>query len=180
MTQFKVGDKVRRVAEYIFNDDEGFMRYGNTYTVVEYINDRGFQHLVLEGKDWQYDADKFQLAEKAENPKEETTPSFKEMYFIIDSDEDAKIIQDALFEAGYRWGTEPDRKYRYIGVSSYSTTMDGLIKYKVFSHSLDGKPKYKVKKSYTFEPVPEIVEYNGKTYNKEQFEAAIATLTTIK
>jgi len=166
MTQFNEGDKVRRMTNYKANDDNGFMQIDNVY-IIEEVEDQW--SIKLKGSEVSYGAANFMLIEKAEVTKEETTPSFKEIYFVPESQEEAKMIQDALFEAGYTWASYPEKEYKFLDALYYSTTTYGVIQYGTYSSSVEGKQTYKVKKSYTFEPVPEVIEYNGKIYNKKEF-----------
>jgi hypothetical protein len=167
MSKFKVGDKVKCI------NDAGFITIteGALYTVTG-LNAIGW--LTLSGLPvGSYPNNVFKLV----TPE----PQFTAMYFECASVAENLEIQDALYEAGYKWvggvpkGTAEDAQYLI-------TAGTGLITWSRYLPK-GGQPlaKLKVTKSYSFDvtEVHETVTLNGKEYKKSDLESALESLTPV-
>ena len=175
MSKFKVGDKVVRTGRTI--EEEG-MHHGNVYTVERCVTNT----VYLEECPYRYDAGYFELVEQKE--KEMT---FKNMKFDVaaiakqlnvEHEEASRIIQEALFEQGCQWGyggvahTKEDWLFvRYGTKITWSDEEDSDLK------SYTVKPTYAIVEA---EEQQEIVELNGKKYNKQELEKALSLLKPIE
>lgn len=166
VNKFRVGDKVKRV-RYI----QYPLQVDKVYEVVELLDVFG---IVLKGLESDWLSEYFELVEE-ESSVDYNSPKFKEMEFESNSEEEAKRIQDVLFELGYEWASA-GKRYAHVKSPMFSTNKHGYISWGYFC-----KPTHKVveKKSYEIVPVEETIEYNGKKYNKQDFEQAIAGLEIV-
>lgn len=161
--KFKVGDKVKRV-QYI----QYPLQANEVYEVVELL---GAFSIVLKGigSNW--------VSEYFEPVEDESLVDIKDKLFISNSEEEAKVIQDYLFSLGYQWYTSPMKEHKHLKARAFGISGYGHI---VCDYSLypTKSTLYKVieKKSYEIVPIEETIEYNGKKYNKQAFEQAIANL----
>lgn len=174
MSKFKVGDIVKRVQDYNFGDA---IVKGGIYTVSE-VHNHG-ESIDLEGtRHSGYDASCFELVEPAKK--------YKAMLFQSNSEQEATDIQIALFEAGYKWASG-EECVRYTHAKYFSTAPDGTMYYMSNANELallDNRDKYTnckvvVERKLSIVEEVEKVAYAGKLYNKKDFEAAIATLSTL-
>jgi predicted hydrocarbon binding protein len=169
MSKFKIGDKVKRVTVYGF--DNAIVK-GGIYTVSG-VNKYG--DLSIEGAGDGYDADCFELVEH---------PKFKAMLFQSNSEQEAYDIQTALFEAGYKWASR-EESVQYPSATYFSTNTDGTMYHMDDANELvllNNRDKYttcKVERKLSIVEEVEKVAYAGKLYNKKDFEAAIATLSAL-
>jgi hypothetical protein len=99
MKQFKIGDRVVRVDSTDWFGDGDFMKVGNEYVVREHNQN----FLYLEGSVIGYRDTAFNLAEEKQTFKT-MKGMFKNMKFKVESPEQSKEIQEALFSMGYAWG----------------------------------------------------------------------------
>lgn len=181
MSKFKVGDKVVRTEPYTWNDDGGFMQVGREYYVVESSE----EVLVIKGdfNNIQYDPDMFALVQTA----------FKNMKFRVNSPEQSKEIQEALFEMGFCWrsyGCEvrftdsfPPCDYLYTDTAGYLWRIDS--ENDSFVSSFKSAQEYTIEttKSYKLIPVEivkETLTIDGKTYDKEAVLKRLAELETLE
>lgn len=176
MSEFKVGDKVVRVGGDYMN-----VKRGEHYTVSKIDMDGSLKLSEIDG--W-YDDVFFQLVKE-----EEMTQQFKNMKFDVAAiakelgkphEEASRIIQEALFELGYKWqswGTNtPHTKGSWLMVRcNKNITFD-------YFDSAPELAKHTIKQSFSIVPVEqeELVELNGKKYNKKELEAALSMLKPVE
>lgn len=176
--KFKVGDLIVRTG--CTND---FVTKGEVYTVERCVNNT----VYLEECPWGYDSHNFELVEQKE--KEMT---FKNMKFDVaavakqlnvEHEEASRIIQEALFEQGYSWAWGEDFVIEQSHPYLYAYT-DNIIyggnsqRFKEHSNKL-----HTIKTTYAIveaEEQQEIVELNGKKYNKQELEKALSLLKPIE
>lgn len=173
--KFKVGDKVKRVCSPV--DD--IMYVGSVHEVYKVAPDGDIMLKGLEEYRYWY-ADYFELVEEDSSVDdissvEDESPKFKEMVFESNSEEEAKLIQDALFELGYEWASV-GKQYAHVKSLIVSTDKNGYISW---GHWRQPTHELIEKKSYEIVPIEETIEYNGNKYNKQAFEQAIDGLEIV-
>lgn len=174
---FKVGDKVVRTG-----NTTDYVTRGLVYTV-----ERCTQNTVyLKECPWSYDPHNFELVEQKEKEM-----AFKNMKFDVaaiakqlnvEHEEASRIIQEALFEQGYvrfdRVGYAAELPLKFV--FSYD---DGGITCGEYDGNRTTHVTYRIKPTYTIveaEEQKEVVELNGKRYNKQELEKALSLLKPIE
>jgi len=179
MSEFKVGDKVVRNGGDYMN-----VKRGEHYTVSKIHADDSLSLYEVNGC---YDDIFFELVKE-----EEMTQQFKNMKFDVAAiakelgvkhEEASRIIQEALFELGYKWRD---------GSVSIRNDVEWFIVCceKGFIHPnkwiwvncLLPFDFSKIKQTFSIVPVEqeEFVELNGKKYNKKELEAALSMLKPVE
>lgn len=179
MSKFKVGDVVVRTSR---TRDE--VAIGNIYTISGIVDS---ENVYLIGCSKSYCSDYFELVEQKE--KEMT---FRNMKFDVaaiakqlnvEHEEASRIIQEALFEQGYSWKCGEyfviDQQQPYLYAYTNNITYGGN------SQSFKEHPNklHTIQPTYTIveaEEQQEIVELNGKKYNKQELEKALSLLKPIE
>lgn len=178
MSKFKVGDKVVRTSR---TRDEVVV--GNIYYVSEIIDS---DNMYLVGCSKSYCSDYFELVEQKEQEM-----TFKNMKFDVaaiakqlnvEHEEASRIIQEALFEQGYVWnnGTNTVIDTDYKQIQAWN---DGNFTRSNADYENSDFVFYTIKPTYTIveaEEQQEIVELNGKKYNKQELEKALSLLKPIE
>lgn len=170
--KFKIGDKVIRVTDYLHGTS---IVKGGTYIVSKVYIDGSID---LEGTAHScYDADYFELVN-------EDKPPFKSMVLIVDNEAHAEVIQKALFELGYKWNGDNSQRIKFLDAFAYVTDSLGGIsyasdQYSLRNHKQTPRCKVEVEQKYSIVEDIETITYDGKQYNKRDFEAAIATLSAL-
>jgi len=175
MSEFKVGDKVVRVGGDYMN-----AKRGEHYTVSKIESDGSLTLYEVNGC---YDDAFFQLVKE-----EEMTQQFKNMKFDVAAiakelgvkhEEASRIIQEALFELGYKWcyGGKVTQFVEELYLCSWED--------KYITHGEVDNPNFvqhKIKQTFSIVPVEqeEFVELNGKKYNKKELEAALSMLKPVE
>ena len=182
---FKTGDKVVRTSEY-YGTNKPFMQKGWIYTVYDYNED--FDILRLVGCGDKYNGEYFELF--VETPQVD----FKNMKFRVNSPEQSKEIQEALFEMGFCWrshGCEvrftdsfPPCDWLYTDKDGYLWRIDSKEDYLVSSFLSAQEHTVETTKSYKLipkpEPAKETIKIDGKTYDKEAVLKRLAELKEVK
>lgn len=184
MNEFKAGDRVVRVQEVlpVHIRDNNFMQIGEEYTVSK--EDHGCLYLV--GSDAWYRPFNFELVEATK------TTEFKEMKFYVNSSEQARDVQEALFSLGYEWASgcknvlyRNDTGFLVTSKSGAFSLYDEHYNYGVVARQhLQTVQEYtlNVKKTYEIVPVEvkeETIEILGQLYSKKELEATLLNLKPI-
>jgi hypothetical protein len=182
--KFKAGDKVVRTKLYNVGGDFGFMQKGMECVVKSMPS----QFLLeVEGSGIHYDIDCFELVEDK--------PTFNNMKFRVNSPEQSKEIQEALFSMGYKWECY-GKQVKFADGDLWDwlfTDKSGIlyrgIDVEVENHRVLDGCEYTIKTTKTYDlilvenvkteveipeelPMEDIVELMGQKYfKKELFEA---------
>jgi hypothetical protein len=141
------------------------------------------QHYEVEGSGMHYDSECFELVE----------PTFKAMKFRVNSPEQSKEIQEALFSMGYEWqayGQQVKFVDDYMLSAWLHTDEDGILcrcggNIEEFHPELDNS-EYTIKATKSYELIPveipkeELIELMGQKYSKKELEDALRSLKPIK
>ena len=197
MNKFKIGDKVVRFQRSESARDGGLTKEG-LECEVSFMSQTGNVIMVV-GSPYIYSAKNFKLVEEP--------PTFKAMKFRVNSPEQSKEIQEALFSMGYRWelyGKQLKSFKDFTGNTWLEkwlhTDEDGILyrsdedpDYDVTPSSPFYHQEYTIKttKSYELIPVeiptqvPTIVsggtiELNGEVYTQEEVASAVQFLKFVR
>ena len=108
---------------------------------------------------------------------------FKNMKFRVRDEEHSKQIQEALFELGYRWpiyGTEVIHTAAVYLCASQTGELDWSVMESSFLNQAFPEYELKFKPEFVEVVKEEVVELNGKLYNKKQLEEALSKLKPIQ
>lgn len=185
--KFSVGDKVVCISSDRCTEKYGLYR-GREYSIskIDRHGYVGLQELDQGSTEWL--VDRFELVEQKE--KEMT---FKNMKFDVaaiakqlnvEHEEASRIIQEALFERGHVWAAgygkrvqDQSKKFLYLADNEICHGDN----YQYFEE--DESTLFTIKPTYTIveaEEQQEVVELNGKKYNKQELEKALSLLKPIE
>lgn len=178
VAKFNVGDLIVRTG--CSND---FVTKGEVYTVERCINNT----VYLEECPWGYDSHNFERVEQKE--KEMT---FKNMKFDVaaiakqlnvEHEEASHIIQEALFEQGYEPYSAGDRTHGLASNWVFAYSNGDVTTGSFVTNRHDENTLHAIKPTYTIVEAgeqQEVVELNGKKYNKQELEKALSLLKPIE
>jgi hypothetical protein len=116
---------------------------------------------------------------------ERVDPPFQSMQFKINSPVHSTLVQKHLFSLGYQWiswsNGRSDQAVKMTDIPYLTTNDDGFIFSSTEGRSESSIPHYELVTTYDIRRVPEVetVKLNGKTYRKEDLEAALEKLEPI-
>jgi hypothetical protein len=170
-TKFAVGDKVVAI-----DDACGYLKVGKYYTIECFYSGGG---IAVKGVSRVFFGNYFK---RPEDTHIKINPIFKAMKFKVDSPEQSKEIQEALFSMGYGWKEYKDKVMfiEDVSVFDWLYTEDNGNLWRAGSNEdyckvFKSAQEYTIKttKSYEFIPVENVVdtvELMGQKYSKKELE----------
>lgn len=102
---------------------------------------------------------------------------YREMKFKLNNKEHSEVVQEVLFQLGFRWWEGPVVQHT---CHSYLYTDDELrLSYGNSPTIFESHDGEEIDVSWMDPVLNKTVEYNGKTYSKAAFEKAIAELEVL-
>lgn len=172
--KFAVGDKVVRTVSYCGSND-GFMKVGGKYVVASVC--ASSEYISLVGSRVTFAADAFEYDKTA----------FKSMKFLVNTPEQSREIQEALFSMGYKWASGAKNVIHTDFVGYIKTNVSGSFVCIDIATRMT-TPEYKIKTTKSYELVPvvtekplkeELVELMGQKYSKKELEDALRSLKPV-
>ncbi len=180
--KFKVGDRVVRTEPYTWVFDYDFMQKDSEYIVSDII---GILNLKVEGSNHIYASANFKLVEE--------NPVFKAMKFRVNTPEQSKEIQEALFSMGYGWEQYAKKVMFQEDVWDWIYTEGNGYIWRMYKEGegicsiFDSAEEFTIKTTKSYELIPveteipeETIELMGQKYSKKELENALRSLKPVE
>lgn len=175
-TKFKIGDKVVAI-----KDADGYLKVGKQYVIECFYSGGG---IAVKGVGRVFFGNYF---EQPEDIRIELKPTFKAMKFRVNSPEQSKEIQEALFSMGYGWeyfGKQikfTDDVWAWLHTDEDGFLYRGIDIDKHHPELVGCEYTIKIAKSYELVPVENVkeiptIELNGEMYTQEEVANAVQFL----
>ena len=109
--------------------------------------------------------------------------TFKAMRFVVKNSKESEKVQAALFRLGYQWSFNGElcTNFMYTGKPVIYAEIDGSLCHGTEVDATHGVENYVVKEKieYTIFREKDIVQFEGKTYDRLSFENALRGVTPL-